>query len=34
MEIPGGIGIGREYWLGGLCVWIDPIDNTRGFIEG
>lgn len=28
------VRFGREYEMEKCCLWIDPIDNTRGFIEG
>lgn len=28
------IRFSKDYNLKDLCVWIDPIDNTSGFIHG
>lgn len=34
LELPNKISTAKEYETSQCCLWIDPIDNTRGFIEG
>jgi 3'(2'), 5'-bisphosphate nucleotidase len=34
IKLPEEAKFNKKYNLNDICIWIDPIDNTRGFIEG
>ena len=33
-QLPAQIKLQKQYRIQDVCVWIDPIDNTKGFISG
>ncbi len=34
IQLPKGVKFAKEYLAEDVCIWVDPIDNTKGFIQG
>ena len=34
IQLPKGVKFAKEYLAEDVCLWVDPIDNTKGFIQG